>query len=226
MLAVELLELDQWVEKSIKENDASEINAIIEKYTGFIINTISQQKNGYVSIENDGEFSVGLTAFYEAMERYDQEKGHFLPYAKVVINSRLNNYWVKENKHQYVPLEDYENKIINLSDERTNMDLREEIALFEKELMAFGLDFEILADHTPKHRDTRDRATLIGVETSREPDLTKHIFEKKRLPIAKMSKRFLVSVKIIKRSKFYIIAVVIAIIRKFDLILSWIKIDE
>lgn len=223
---MEHLDLDQWVVQSIKENNELEINQIIEMYIPFIINTISQQKNGYVSIENDDEFSIGLSAFYEAMEKYNHKRGHFLAFANVVILSRLNNYWVKENKHNYQSLYDYENKIINLKMENKDTELRDEIKLFEKELMKFGLNFEILVDHMPKHRDTKERATMIGIKTSREIDLTDHLFIKKRLPLSKMAERFYISVKIIKNSKYYIMAVVIAIIKKFNLITSWININE
>lgn len=75
-----------------------DINEIVEENIGFIINTISKVTGKYVSIENDDEFSIGLMAFVEALDKYNQEKGPFLSFAKIVIESRIKNYLAKEKK--------------------------------------------------------------------------------------------------------------------------------
>lgn len=214
-------DLNKRVIQAIKNDNQDEINLIIGEYTPFILNTISVQKNSYVSLGDD-EFSVGMGAFYDAMKKYDPERGHFLIFAKVVITSKLKTYWTKQNKHRHISLDD-ENSNISLEAKQEDADLKEEIVLFEQELNKFGMDYEMLVDNTPKHRDTKQRANEIGIKTSSEQDFIDHLYEKKRLPITKMAERFFVSVKIIKKSKYYIMAVVIAIVKKFDLITNWIK---
>ena len=76
-----------------------EVNLIIEEYMPLILKTISETTGRYVSIENDEEFSVGLLAFTEAVERYDEEKGIFSSFAKLVISSRVKNHIIKEKKN-------------------------------------------------------------------------------------------------------------------------------
>ena len=63
------------------ENDIN-VNELIEKHMPFIIKSISDVTGRYVSCENDEELSVGMMGFHEAIERYDNEKGHFLSFAK------------------------------------------------------------------------------------------------------------------------------------------------
>ena len=59
-------------ENKIKNTD---INELIEEYIPFIIKTISKFTNRYVSIENDEEFSIGLFGFYEAIQKYNNDRG-------------------------------------------------------------------------------------------------------------------------------------------------------
>lgn len=205
------------------EKDKEKINLLIEDYQPFILNTISNLKNEYIQVENDEEFSIGLMAFTEAMQRYDQNKGSFLHYAQLVITSRIKTFWQKEQKNEHHSIDELENSTLNSSNSYQEINLREEVLLFEEELKRFGIDFDDLIDKSPKHIDTRERAVDIAVKTSSKEDLVSHLYEKKRLPIKKISERFLVSVKIIKKSKLFITAIIIVIVNKYSGILTWIK---
>ena len=48
--------------------------------------------------ESDDEWSIALVAFYEAVKKYDEEKGRFASYAKMVISSRLKDYFDRESR--------------------------------------------------------------------------------------------------------------------------------
>jgi len=207
--------IDKHVYKIILENDKKKIDNLINDYRPFIIKTISDLKGSYLDIHNDDEYSVGLIAFNEALKKYQPDKGRFLSYAKLVIESRIKNYWKGIHPHEHT---DYE----NILDENNN-ELKEEIEYFEKVLLSFGIDFEILIDHAPKHKDTRTRAIQIGEKTSKVPRFVEHIYAKKRLPITLMSKAFDISVKIIKKSKLFIISVVIIFDKKLTGIQEWLK---
>lgn len=218
-------DLDDLVVSLRNEYDDIKVNQLIKDYTPFIIKTISTTKNAYVTMEND-EFSIGLSAFYEAMTRYDRDKGPFLTYAKLVIKSRLLNFWKNEQRNRCLPVDE----IAEIADSAAlpfeENGLKEEIILFEKELLKFGIDFEFLAEHMPEHNDTKERAIDIGRRTSREKDLIDWLYEKRRLPIAKMAERFFISVKIIKKSKCLITAVIVIIVNGLTQIGDWIKINE
>lgn len=62
-----------------------------------IIKTVSSITGRYVSVKNDDEFSIALMAFKEAVDKYDENKGIFSSFAKLVISSRVKNHLVREN---------------------------------------------------------------------------------------------------------------------------------
>lgn len=217
--------LNAYVTQLALKKDENDMNNLIQDYQPFIIKTISEIKNEYVQIENNEEISIGLMAFHEAIGRYDLNKGNFLSFAKLMIASRLKNYWEKENKNKNVSLDEVGNNVVSIMFNQDN-ELKQEIDLFEEELQKFGIDFEYLVEHTPKHRDTKEKAIEIAEKTSKEKDLTDHLYNKKRLPVTKMAQRFLVSIKIIKRSKQFIIAVIIIILKKFRIIGEFVKTNK
>lgn len=198
--------------------DKKALDDFIRDFMPFIIKTVSDSKKSYVEIENDEEFSIGLIAFNEAIERYDLEKGHFIPFAKMVIISRLNSHYQKENRNHHLPLDE----IIEIG-EIQETELAMEIEEFEKELLKFGIDFEFLVDNSPKHRDTRDKALETAEKIYHEDDLMQITFDKRKLPITKIAERFLISIKFLKGSKHLIIAVLIVLKKDFTGIYQWIK---
>lgn len=196
-----------------KNQDA--INQLIDSYTPFIIKTISNLKGQYLDINNDDELTIGMMAFNEAIEKYVAGKGSFINFAKLVIESRVKTYLMKNKTFEHT---DYEDIIENV-----NEDLVDEIKIFEQTLLMFGLDFEMLVDHAPKHKDTRTRAVKIGKQTSQVPAYVDHIYLKRRLPITLISSAFNVSMKIIKKSKHFILSVVIIFDKKLKHIEEWLK---
>ena len=71
---------------------------------------------------------------------------------------------------------------------------------FKKELEQFDITFEILAEKSPKHKDTRDRAIRIGYRVSDDGVLIEKVYEKKRLPIRDISRKFEITEKINEKS--------------------------
>ncbi|MGL5347889.1 MAG: RNA polymerase subunit sigma [Peptostreptococcaceae bacterium] len=208
---------------------STDINALIESHMPFIINTISKLTNKYVSIENDEELSVALLAFNEAVNKYSDERGPFLPFAKLVITSRLKNYFKKENKNYVsVSLENLEEEGIQISEEIKNpVDnkdlLIDEIEKLKEEIDMFGFNLEDLVDEAPKHSDTRKRAINISENISEDENLTSFMYSKKRLPIKQISLKYSVTEKIIKGSKKFITTGVIIFYKNFRNLKLWIK---
>lgn len=62
----------------------SDKNSFIKQHIPFIIKTVSQITGQYVTL-NQNEMSIALLAFNEAIDKYEEERGGFLPFAKVVI---------------------------------------------------------------------------------------------------------------------------------------------
>ena len=72
--------------ENIKTKEIRVSEEFIEKHIPFIISCISKFTGRYVSIENDDEYSIGMIAFVEAIEKYKEEKGDF----KHVRNCKKN----------------------------------------------------------------------------------------------------------------------------------------
>ena len=209
-------------------NKNTNVNELIEKHMPFIIKSISDVTGRYVSCENDEELSVGLLGFHEAIERYDNEKGHFLSFAKLVIGSRIKNYLKGENRHHHSSLEDLLDKGLEIKDEyleqkEDNGVLLEQINRLKEEISSFGFTLEELADEAPKQQATRKNAISLSEEISKEEEFTSFMYVKKRLPIKRIVLKFSVTEKVVKRSKKFIISVVIIIDKNLSGLKNWIR---
>lgn len=204
-------------------------NEFIKEHFPFIIKSISKVTKRYVSLENDEEFSIGVLAFHEAMKKHSEEKGPFLPFANLVISSRIKNYLLKENKHCLNPsIESLQEEGIEFSEEIINPiedknHLKDEIENLKSHIKEFGFDFEDLVDDGPKHKKTRENAINLSEKVSKEKPLVDFMYEKKRLPIKRISLQFNVTEKIIKGSKKFIISVVIIFDKNYRNLKLWIK---
>lgn len=213
-------------ENKIKNTD---INEFIEEYIPFIIKTISKFTNRYVSIENDEEFSIGLVGFYEAIQKYNNDKGPFLPFAQLVITSRLKNYYNKENKHNlHISMDSMEEEGISIKEKLSNpiedkSELIDEMDELKREINMFGFSLEDLVDEAPKHADTRANALDLSEKVSKDKPLVDFMYTKIRLPIKQISLKYRVTEKVIKGSKKFIITGIIIFYRNFRNLKLWIK---
>ncbi|NLI92942.1 MAG: RNA polymerase sigma-I factor [Peptococcaceae bacterium] len=212
------------------QNDLTERNNFIQDYIPFIIKAVSNQINRYVEIENSDEFSIGLIAFNEAIDKYDETKGSFLSFAELVIRNRVKDLYRKKQKEQReISLENYKgNSPESLLEPYCEIDhesisLNEEIQQYEIELRTFGISFEDLVKETPKHIDTRRNAVQLSERISEDQVIVKEIYAKKRLPVSKIVLRFKTTVKIIKRSKKFILSTVLIFTGNFFQLKLWVK---
>lgn len=218
--------MEEFLEDSIDKKD---INVLIKEYMPLIIKTITSITNRYVAVENDDEFSIGLIAFKEAVDKYEDNRGSFSSFAKLVISSRIKNHLIKENKFNNVEsIEQLNDTGINIDDfHHTPIESSDELAIeidkLKEEINKFGFSFEDLVEESPKHEDTRKRAIDISKGVNDEVLLKEFMYEKKRLPIKQISLRFSVTEKIIKRSKRFIISVVIILDKNFRNLKLWIR---
>lgn len=206
-----------------------DINKFIHDNMPFIIKTISEVTGKYVCLDNDEEISIALLAFNEAIEKYDEARGNFFTYAKIVIKSRLVNYLVKENKNNETKsLEKLQEEGIDFSEELVNP-IEDKTALLKEmnelkvHINEFGFSLEDLVDESPKHIDTRERAISLSKKINEDEPIKEFMYIKKRLPIKKISLKYVVSEKIIKGSKKFIITVVIVFDKNFRNLKLWIR---
>ena len=210
----------------IQQGDQSLLNEIIVSYKPFIAKAVSSVCKRYIH-ETDDEFSIGLIAFNEAIEKYLPERGKsLLSFAEVLIKRRVIDYIRKETKSQHISYDfdsiahDDESPaaIVNeLSFEeykkKKEEEIRkEEIIQFSALLKTFNLSFSDLVEQSPKHADARRTAILIARLLVEDAELRKLLLEKKRIPIKQLEEMVEVSRKTIERNRKYIIAIALILL--------------
>jgi RNA polymerase sigma factor len=222
----------------IQQGDQFLLNELIASYKPFIAKTVSSVCKRYIH-ETDDEFSIGLIAFNEAIEKYLPERGKsLLSFAEVLIRRRVIDYIRKQTKHQHISY-DFDNTahdddspgtiIVNeLSFEeykkKTEEEVRkEEIVHFQALLRSFDLSFTDLVDHSPKHADARKNAIMVAKILAENEELRKLLLEKKRLPIKQLEEMVDVSRKTIERNRKYIIAIALILLNDYLYLKDYIK---
>lgn len=168
--------------------------------------------------ENDDELSIALIAFNKACESYDQYKGNFFSYSKVLIKNALIDYFRKNSNNPYLTFDDEnsqleymdaKNSITSYELEQENLKRGEEIIAFNKELQGFSLSFEVLANSSPTHKDTKDNLLNLAFICSKEPSILEYIYKSKMLPIKQICLLTNSNRKLIEKWRRYILALIL-----------------
>lgn len=222
----------------IQQGDSSLLNEVIEAYKPFIAKTVSSVCKRYI-YETDDEFSIGLIAFNEAIEKYSAERGSsLLNFSEIIIKRRVIDYIRKQTKNQHISmditnqpneeespgaaivnelsLEDYQKK----NDEQLR---KEEVLQFQRLLTAFDLSLSDLVENSPRHADARINAILVAKKLVEHEELKELLLEKKRLPIKQLEKMVNVSRKTIERNRKYIIAIALILSGDYVYMKDYIK---
>jgi RNA polymerase sigma factor len=195
-------ELDQRVLKAAKNEQ--ELNSLIKEYEFFILKSASKTAKQYVS-KTDDEWSIALSAFSEAIQKYSFEKGSFISFAELMINRRLIDYFRAQRKFVVEDQVDWieDNAIIENDD-----NLKLEIEAISQVLEYYGFSFMDLAECSPKAQKTKTACAKAVVYLLEKPMLITEIRNSKQLPIKLIAKNVGLPRKIIERHRKYIIAAV------------------
>lgn len=222
----------------IQQGDKELQNQLIEQYKPFIAKAVSSVCKRYIS-EIDDEFSIGLIAFNDAIEKYSPEKGSSLfAFAELVIKRKVIDYIRKEARTPYtINIELQEQDESEFSQSKIEADLsinehtklieqehrKEEIIYFQHCLLDFKLTFEEIVEQSPKHFDARKNAVEVAAKLVEDNELREYLFTKKQLPVKQLEKQVAVSRKTIERNRKYIIAMAIIISGDFVYLKDYIK---
>ncbi len=181
----------------IQQGDRFLLNEVIEAYKPFIAKTVSSVCKRYI-YETDDEFSIGLIAFNEAIEKYSPDRGSsLLSFSEVLIKRRVIDYLRTQTKHHHLsldlsePIHDEEttgtiivNELsINEYNKKTDEQRRkDEITHFQKLLSTFDLSFSDLVENSPKHADARKNAMIAAKMLVENQELKEMLFAKKATP--------------------------------------------
>ncbi|MFS0638614.1 RNA polymerase sigma factor SigI [Mesobacillus foraminis] len=223
----------------IQQGDLVLRDDLIKAYKPFIAKSVSTVCKRYIS-QTDDEFSIGLIAFNEAIEKYSPEKGNsLLSFADILIKRRVIDFIRQQSRNQAISMnfgsesDEDENHRSTIIDAELSIESfrkktdeerrREEIVQFQHILKDFGLSFKDLVDNSPKHADARRNAMEVAKILSENQDLKDLLLEKKRLPIKQLENLVDLSRKTIERNRKYIIAVSLILIGDYIYLKDYIK---
>ncbi|WP_257535645.1 RNA polymerase sigma factor SigI [Mesobacillus foraminis] len=223
----------------IQQGDLVLRDDLIKAYKPFIAKSVSTVCKRYIS-QTDDEFSIGLIAFNEAIEKYSPEKGNsLLSFADILIKRRVIDFIRQQSRNQAISMnfgsesDEDENHRSTIIDAELSIESfrkktdeerrREEIVQFQHILKDFGLSFKDLVENSPKHADARRNAMEVAKILSENQDLKDLLLEKKRLPIKQLENLVDLSRKTIERNRKYIIAVSLILIGDYIYLKDYIK---
>lgn len=216
--------------RKIKDGDDEERESFIEEYTPFIIKSITKVTNRYIEIENDDEFSIGLEAFNEAIDKYEFTKGSFIRYAETVIRNKTIDFHRKTRGANKLVSIDRENIVENRievasknSDFTERYEMKEQILKLRTLLKDFNITFKELSEESPKHIDTRLNSIYIAKSIVKDDDIKEEFYRKKMLPVKKIVETIGVSKKVLKGNRKFIIATALIVDSKLDLLIDYIS---
>lgn len=222
----------------IQQGDLLLLNETIDSYKPFVAKTVSSVCKRYIH-ESDDEFSIGLIAFHEAIQKYSPDRGSsLLSFAEVMIKRRVIDYIRKHSKNQSISIDftsqnhdddspslAIENEISIVDYQKKNeTELRKhEILQFQQILKEYDLSFQDLVEQSPKHADARKNAMEIAKLLVDDQELRTYLLEKKRLPIKQLEDIVQVSRKTIERNRKYIMAISLILINDYVYLKDYIK---
>ncbi|XRG78342.1 RNA polymerase sigma-I factor [Rossellomorea sp. GAMAL-10_SWC] len=218
---------------TIQQSSSKELDDFIVQYTPFINKTVSTICGRYITNQED-EFSIGLTAFHEAIKLYSYKKGSsFLSFAKLIIRRELIDYFRKESKYQLLTSEQtgsedvhkhyddhvYSTYIKNFDE----INRKEEIIHFSEMLKQFGISLETLVEVSPKHEDTREHVFSVVDSITSDEEMLTFLYKKKKLPMSKLESKVNISRKSLEKHRKYIIAMCIISVNDYIYLQNYLK---
>ncbi len=218
---------------SIQNGDEELRNTFIKSYEPFIAKTVSKTIGGYIVTRDSEEYSVGLDAFNEAIDKFNEQKYFvFLSFSEQVIRRRVIDYirsnsktsktlpftYFEENKAEF------EEKYLSTGSEDgfEEVEYKEEIQKFEQLLSQFDITVEGLADCSPKHKDARQSLIRVAKLLAEDDGLFSMMFKKGNIPYKELEKISAVNKRTIQRNSKFITAVAIIFKYKFEIFKSYI----
>lgn len=210
--------LEERIVHIIEKDDPIERNNVLSEYQGFVLKHVSKTTGRYISSDRDDEFVIGLEAFNEAIDRFEEGKGGFLYFASILIRNRVIDYMRREMKRGSHLVSDDE--VILQKPANINQELVDEIRILTEALKVFDIDFLGLSEESPKHEEVRLEVQQLAISLSEDDYMVQKIYDKKHLPIKEIALKYNQPQKRIKRFKKYIIAIIIIMMEELDLIQS------
>lgn len=218
------------------KEDIRTADELIKDYLPFIKGEAAKHLKRPCIEENDDELSIAMIAFHEAIVGYSRLRGAFLPYASMLIQSRLIDHARKERRHrghlsmetpigedgdtvgEQIPCEkDRHEELIHRDATRA------EIEELSRQMEQFGVSLPDVADNCPKQKRTMDACRRVLDCAKDSPEILEELLRTGRLPIARLSEKSGVERKTLERHRKYLIALLLICTNGYEIIRGHIK---
>jgi RNA polymerase sigma factor len=187
----------------------------------FSLRVASKLCNRYID-ESDEETSIASLSILEAFEKYQPERGRFLPYLGRVVRNRIIDYQRRESKHKIGFARFMNSQRMNevvddsfFDNIMEDIDRQKEVEALRNRLNDYGIGFADLLKNSPVQAASRERVKQVIEIISSNPELSRQVLEQKTLPAKELKENHSVSTKLLDRYRKYIIAGVIIITGNF-----------
>lgn len=213
--------------------DPSAANQLITEYQPFIAKTVRDHIGRYVAQEDSDEFAVALSAFHEAIQAYDADKGKFLSFASRIIRLRLIDLY--RSRHREIPQISLEasrdegqdlTAAVAMKDFDARKDTQQrryEILALTEELSQWGITFSQLAEHSPKQEHLRTLYQGVARRIVKSEPLYTGLITSKKLPMKELEALCQIDRKRLDRGRIYIIACVIVLQGDYQFIQDYLE---
>ncbi|AQS05578.1 RNA polymerase sigma-I factor [Clostridium beijerinckii] len=203
----------------IRNGDVKLKDKLIKDYLPFIGKSVSKVSKKYEDIRYSDIFSIGMIAFNEALDNYDENKGkNFFAYCDMIIRSRIIDYYRKSEKEEkaypftYFENEDeinFEEKYLrsNSFNQYENIETQDEMEFFQKKLSEFNINIYDIGEEIPKHRDSIIMCIKIAKELCDNDYLYGKLIRNKSIPLKELVSMVQVHKRTIERNRKFIIVV-------------------
>jgi len=215
--------------------DETEFERLLLEFKPFLYSSVSKLSGNSYDMHKD-MMSVARQAFYESIKNYNCQKGNFIQFMKMTVHSRLTDCLRKiyKNRVELTILdslnEDGQSQtsildkisIEEYHEETKRINYALEIESLKDELAKWGLTMELLLKHSPKHAKLRDEYRSIVKEILNDTEILNIIFEKRYLPVKKISEKTKIPVKKIERGRIFILSSLIIYNGDYELIKQYV----
>jgi RNA polymerase sigma factor len=211
-------ELDNLAIKASKNQMILE--QLIQQEEPYIMKCASTVTNHYIT-KSDDEWSIALTAFVEAVQSYDLDKGSFLAFAKLVMQRRIIDYLRSCGKYHSevsvdpivfsmdaTEVEDVSLRIAVAKQvtKEAKEPIHYEIIAINEVFANYEFTFMDLTNCSPHAKKTKNACAQAIVYITSSPLIIEELRRSKQLPLKIIEKNAKVPRKILERQRKYIIA--------------------
>ena len=199
----------------------------IRQQEQLILKTASHASYRYIT-KSDDEWAVALSAFSDAIDRYDLSRGDFLPFAQMLIKRALIDYHRSASSHlTEISTSPFVLEGIDEADDESELDrsaylavvdqsraaadrsLQDEILAANEMLQQYGFRFFDLTDCSPQQEKTKQECAKAVRYVLSQPDLLYELEKSRKLPIRAVTKGSDISKKTLDRYRKYIIMAIL-----------------